>query len=293
MNTDEMPDDRNKLVHQQGIVAKAEFIATNNSPYTGVFEGSQHVLIRMSETDLFVDGVTEAANPSIALKFLRDGVPSANQFGMVSFEGTDSWDWFANPFMSHLPKHTGECGPKTIAKYHAQASRTVYQTGSLGLAEVTEDGTEVEDPDFPYFMMFAPTENLPVTDGNSRFFEQLDGNAIPAGTTLFDVYAVDENDNPRPWTSNSLTKIGEVRTTSNFRQSLWGDEKLFFNHGNLSLDIAARPEFNDEPVLTFDSRTFGNWPEDAEEVEDVTRSEVVAGMRGGCPFQWVIDQFDF
>lgn len=292
MQSDEMPGTRNKLVHQQGIVAKAEFVASDDSPYTGVFEGAEHVLIRMSETDLFVDGVTEAANPSIALKFLRDGIPSANQFGMVSFEGTNTWDFFGNSFMSHLPKHEGECGPKTIAKYHTQASRFVYQTGSLGLAEAGQDGTEVENPDFPYFLLFEPRNTLPTTDGNSRFFEQLNGNAIPAGSVLFDVLAVDENDNRRPEMSQNLTKIGEIRTTTNFRQSLWGDEKLFFNHGNLSNDIAARSEFSESPVLQFDEATWGVWPSNAN-VEDVDRSEVVAGMRGGCPFQWVIDQFDF
>lgn len=77
-NSDEMPGNRNKLVHQQGLVAQAEFIADPGSPYTGVFEGAEHVLIRMSETDVFVDGMTEARNPSIALKFLRDGEESAN-----------------------------------------------------------------------------------------------------------------------------------------------------------------------------------------------------------------------
>ena len=56
----------------------------------------------MSETDLVTNAST-SANPSIALKFLRDEQPSANLFGMVSFEGTDSWDFFKNDFMTHLP----------------------------------------------------------------------------------------------------------------------------------------------------------------------------------------------
>jgi hypothetical protein len=171
----------------------------------------------MSETDFFVDGVTEAANPSIALKFLRDGRPSANQFGMVSFEGTDSWNFFENDFYSHLPKHEGDCGPQTIGKYHAQASRFVYQTGSLGLAEYTQDGTEVAEPDLPYFLSFKPRSDLPRTNGNSRHFEQLDGDAIPAGTILFDVFALDENTGPRPEDSDELFKIGEIRSKTNFR----------------------------------------------------------------------------
>jgi len=94
----------------------------------------------MSETDVFVDGLTQAANPSIALKFLRDGESSANQFGMISFEGTDSWDFLANPFMTHLPQFEGECGPKTIGKFNAQATPFVFQTGSLDMAEITETG---------------------------------------------------------------------------------------------------------------------------------------------------------
>jgi hypothetical protein len=58
------------------------------------------VIIRLSETDLIVDGISGAANPSIALKFLRSNMASANQFGMVSFEGTQSWNFFTNDFMS-------------------------------------------------------------------------------------------------------------------------------------------------------------------------------------------------
>ena len=80
--TDEMPggsrNKRNKLVHQQGLVAKAKFVPTDDTPYTGIFEGANSVIIRMSETDLIADGISEAANPSIALKFLRDGIHSAN-----------------------------------------------------------------------------------------------------------------------------------------------------------------------------------------------------------------------
>jgi len=73
----------------------------------------------MSETGLIADGYSTSANPSIALKFLRSGEESANQFGMVSFEGTDTWDWWAAPFMSHVPIFEGECGPKTVGKYNA------------------------------------------------------------------------------------------------------------------------------------------------------------------------------
>lgn len=86
--------------------------------------------------------------------------------------------------------------------------------------------------------MFVPREGLPVTDENSRWFTQLDGDAIPAGTILFDVMALDEASNtPTPWTSPSLFKIGEIQTKTTFTQSLWGDERLFFSHGRFNDDI--------------------------------------------------------
>ena len=64
---------RNKLLHQQGLHAKAEFIADENTPYTGIFQGSRHVLIRLSETGFIADGLSGSASPSVAFKFLRDG----------------------------------------------------------------------------------------------------------------------------------------------------------------------------------------------------------------------------
>ena len=59
-------------------MAKAEFIAEDDTPYTGLFEGASNVLIRLSETGIIADDISNSANPSFALKFLRDGRDSAN-----------------------------------------------------------------------------------------------------------------------------------------------------------------------------------------------------------------------
>ena len=84
-------DTRLKLVHQQGIVAKGKYVPNcagiKCRGYTGIFKsGAENVIIRLSETGLHLDGVSGSMNPSAAFKFLRDGVLSANQFGMVAFE---------------------------------------------------------------------------------------------------------------------------------------------------------------------------------------------------------------
>ena len=117
-----MPGTRNKLVHQQGLVAKAEFIPATGHPYTGIYaSGAQNVIVRFSETDVVGDTFSNSANPSIALKFLRNSQESANTFGMVSFEGTNTWDFLANDFTSQLPMFSpgNQCAPKTIGKFNS------------------------------------------------------------------------------------------------------------------------------------------------------------------------------
>ena len=131
------------------------------------------MIIRMSETGFLEDDISSAANPSIALKFLRDRVSSANQFGMISFEGTNSWNFFENDFMSQLPVFEHECGPKTLGKYNAMATPFIFQNGNFDLATHRENGSPVptNQINFPFFLRFKPGPGLNVTDGKSRFFE--------------------------------------------------------------------------------------------------------------------------
>ena len=132
-NSDELKG-RRKLVHQQGLVAQARYVPEPDQPYTGIFKGAEHVLVRLSEAEIFDRELSHGLNPSIALKFLVDGTNSANQFGMVSFEGTSSWDFFATPFRSHVPRFEKECAPKTLLKFFAEATSFIFQTGSDDMA---------------------------------------------------------------------------------------------------------------------------------------------------------------
>ena len=119
---------RNKLVHQQGIVATGQFVVNPTvvaeKGYTGIFAtGSDSMLIRFSETGLHVDGITTSMNPSVAFKMLRSTINSANQFGMVAFENTPDtgkeWDWFGKDLFNHLPNFKGNntdygCSPEGV-----------------------------------------------------------------------------------------------------------------------------------------------------------------------------------
>ena len=92
------------------MVAKIRYKNTGGHKYTGFFEdGAEHGIIRLSDAHLHLNDsrgnpVGSHMQPSVAVKFLRDGMESANYLGMVSFEdGGTGFDFFSKPFINHLP----------------------------------------------------------------------------------------------------------------------------------------------------------------------------------------------
>ena len=82
---------RQKYLHQQGVVTKAKFVpfrsVVRRRGYTGIFKtGADDVILRFSTSGQHLEGVTNSLNPAIAIKFLRSGVISGNQFGMLGFD---------------------------------------------------------------------------------------------------------------------------------------------------------------------------------------------------------------
>lgn len=76
--SDEIRKGRVKALHTQGLVAKVKYVPTEDNLYTGILgSGSDTVLLRFSESS-FLHEQSEGLNPSVALKFLKDGVPSDN-----------------------------------------------------------------------------------------------------------------------------------------------------------------------------------------------------------------------
>lgn len=73
---------------------------------------------------------------------------------------------------------------------------------------------------------------------------------------MFDVMALDSpNNTPQPWsTPEREIKVGEIKTTTEFIVSLWGDEKLFFSHARLDHGFDLRPELDNRNTPTFDRR---------------------------------------
>ena len=83
-----MKPGRPKMIHRQGLVAKVEYVPEPDNGLTGIYaSGSDAVIMRISETET-INALSKGSHPSIALKFLIDGMASTNIFGMESFRGT-------------------------------------------------------------------------------------------------------------------------------------------------------------------------------------------------------------
>ena len=77
---------RNKTIHSIGNVGKIEWVDLGNHPYTGIFKGGDSGYVRMSAAAP-VDKKTPNLKPGMGVKFLRDGVDSANFVSMFSVDG--------------------------------------------------------------------------------------------------------------------------------------------------------------------------------------------------------------
>lgn len=198
------------------------------------------MLIRLSETGRIIPGHTTGLSPSIAFKFLRDSIPSANQLGKVH-HGVEAgnWDFFGNDFHSQLPDFVdNECGAKSIHQFNASVrSKYIFAVGTADTAVYDEDGDSTDDPDGPYTLKFVAADGVQrTTEDGGLWIDQLEGTM--GNVHLFDVYGMwgsptdgkgskhDRTPSDRP--DDEFELIGKIETTTDFRKSLWGDEKLFF-----------------------------------------------------------------
>jgi len=65
-----------KLSHNVGATGKVKFVRKGSKAYTGIFQGADYGLVRFSTP--LEPSKKQALIPSFGLKFLRDGVDSAN-----------------------------------------------------------------------------------------------------------------------------------------------------------------------------------------------------------------------
>ena len=275
---DEMPRGRFKINHSQGVVAKVSWEDQGNHSYTGLYDGGSDLgLIRLSEGNFLLPGdETPGLTPTLAVKFLRDGMDSVNLLANTSFEPIDSFNFFAADFRSHIPSFRDQCLEDTIERKFIEATREI---GALGLSEFARfntNGQPASGLNFPFNLWFEPNQDLrdlwpenrqfDATGREIPFYEQLQ--QIPIDSVLFEVWAQDIPNDPRRLGRPPLVQhIANIRATSDTITSLFGDERLFFQHERKRDDFDLRPEWRNyvealNPNDAWDNTPIPFWPND-------------------------------
>jgi len=92
---------RDKLIHSVGTTGKVKFVPNSNADnFSGMFKKADHGLIRLSSAK---KPDTSSIAPGFGLKFLRNGMDSANLVAMYSVDGTDDFNFFAKDFTTFIP----------------------------------------------------------------------------------------------------------------------------------------------------------------------------------------------
>jgi len=228
---------RKKLIHSVGVVGAIEWKSVGNHPYTGVFKGSEHAIIRMSLAKQPNPEVKETA-PGIALKFLRDGMDSGNMVAMFSVDGQESWNFFRNNFTNDIPPLESAALVPLGVKF-STATKTIGNVGLSNMAMYGQSGVKDDNLVFPFSLNFVPAVNGFSDDYVENVNDQL--MTIPNGSTLYKVYAM----NAPAEMGGTETYIADLVMTTELTTSHWGDRRLFFRHQNMADDVSFKPEWDE------------------------------------------------
>jgi len=234
---DEMPrvQYRKKFLHDaHGAVGQVEWRNHGDHPFTGIFEGATQGIVRFS---LAGKPKNDRIVPGMGLKFLRDGVDSANLVAMFSLQGQKSWNFFKNDFTTIIPKSPGEKFKLFETKF-AQGSSYINSNSVLGFSQYGELGNKVVHPKFPFMLRFSPNRKFTFSDEYVHpILEDL--KSIPEGSTLYKIWALD-----RPVELGGMEKhIGDLVLVSNMIASQWADKHLFFRHHDMAHSVKIFPKW--------------------------------------------------
>ena len=235
---------RRKYIHSVGVHGKVKFVSTGTHPYTGIFKGADHGIIRLSSAAEPVVGGQPLA-PGMGLKFLRDGEDSANLVAMYSVNGTpDDWNFFSKDFFNHIGSASGAALNALAAKF-ATETRYVQEVGLSDMSQIDQTGLTESSSTFPFSLRFAPHKDvdslfptdLPGSDPMA-YVSQLE--SVPANSRLYDVYATSKPTE----LGGTEALIGTLVLDGTMTRSKWGDENLLIRHQKMNDDEKIHEEWD-------------------------------------------------
>jgi len=235
---DNMPEDRYKLIHTVGAIAKGTFVwNADAAQYTGMFKSAKNILVRLS---VAAAPDANSMTPAISVKALRDGMHSANIIGMHTLDGWGPLNWFQDLMCTHIPEN-----PNLPLHLRLLGEKFKLQSdfpGQLGMSEFaafTEDGKPVSSPKFPWALVFQPNPALKAKmDGNKDLDVGYVLTKLVAGNEiLYKIWA------PSGPLDTNPTYIGYIQLQSTFLESEFSDLTLFFKHTFIEDDFALRKDW--------------------------------------------------
>lgn len=234
---DEVSPGWKKAIHTHGSVAKFRFIAAEDTPFTGLFQGADFGLIRLSVTG---DPTDRGFAPGLAIKLFVNGQPSENVSALVSLTGQGkNYNFFAHEFSNIVPV-VPEFGPKIINWIFSRVTRFPTKLYLQDMAEIDQNGQPETNPHYPYQIFLVPNSDHQFSSRPHDFREDLA--TLKSGTRLFSVLAVDPGRTgdteaieaiatiDSPTYRQQAKLIGYIELTSEFVASAYGDSRLFFRH---------------------------------------------------------------
>jgi len=227
--SDVIPAGHTKFIHALGSTALAKYVSTGDHSFTGLFEGADSCLVRLS---LAADPKKVPYTPGMAFKCYRDGnAPSGNLFSMFSLDGQGTnTNFFANLFSNIVPEP--QSGPlQVLGKVvFGRASSCPAGVSTANFARVEQTGNPVSKPSWPIKLFLRPTPEITSYGKTASEDIRLQAAGIASGTKLWDV---------EHHSRTRVQKIGEIWTTSEFFASSYQDDTLFFQHEKGEVDGCA------------------------------------------------------
>jgi len=147
---------RTKYIHSVGATGKVVFRRyQSKAQYSGIFEGADHGFIRLSTASKSSN--SQAMAPGMGLKFLRNGVDSANLVAMYSLNGQPGeWNYFAHDFSNHIGFPGKSLAFETLGRKFATATDMIFTVGLSNWGQFDQAGNYIANPSFPWKLRFAP-----------------------------------------------------------------------------------------------------------------------------------------
>ncbi len=237
LRSDVAPPGYEKPIHAHGAMAKVKFVpVANTAGYTGIFQGSDHGLLRLSVTGLPSD---RGFAPGLAWKAFIDGKPAENVSALYTLSGQgNNHNFFANEMSNYVSTEVNETLGTTLLFSAVSTKPTLLRLNDM--AKTRQDGTRVASPKSPTQVYFVPRAEVKTRFASTPHDFRHDLASLGAGSKLYDVYATSMeiktsiipslNSSYAQQRRNNAVKIGELELTSPLIVSAFGDNGVFFKH---------------------------------------------------------------